>query len=84
MDANRVARGKARGISVALPQPKNSSITKKLSPFPTSSSIYSQRNCITNTNITMRKVIMNGPKKDLSVNESNFFNTTYALINYYL
>ena len=39
MEASRVASGRAIGISVQAAQPKNSKITPRPSPFPTSSSI---------------------------------------------
>ena len=39
MDARSVASGSESGRSVALPQPRNSRITLKLNPLPTSSSM---------------------------------------------
>ncbi len=73
IDASRVARGSERGSNVALPQPRNSSITLKLSPLPTSSSMYSHRNCIMRMNTTTSRIAMNGPMKDFIMNRSSFF-----------
>ena len=73
IDAMRVANGIARGSMVQDPHIRNSSITHRLNPLPTSSSMYNHRNCITRMNTTMRKTITNGPKKEVSMNLSNFF-----------
>ena len=73
MEASRVASGMESGRMVAEPHPRNSMITQKLRPLPTSSSMYSHRNCITSMNTVMKNVITNGPRKDLSMNRSSFF-----------
>ena len=72
-DDSRVARGSDSGIRVALPQPRNSSMTLKLSPLPTSSSMYSHRNCIIRMNMTIKRIAKNGPTKELSMNLSSLF-----------
>ena len=73
IEARRVAKGRERGSSVTAPHPKNSSITLKLRPLPTSSSIYSHKNCIIRMNTTTNRIAMNGPMNDLNMNWSNFF-----------
>ena len=73
IDDRRVASGRERGSRVALPHPRNSSMTLKLSPLPTSSSIYSQRNCIMRMKTTTSRIAMNGPTNDFNMNWSSFF-----------
>ena len=73
MEASSVASGRESGSSVALPQPRNSRMTFMLRPLPTSSSMYSHRNCIIRMNMTTNRIAMNGPMNDLSMNWSNFF-----------
>ena len=73
MDASSVARGNERGRRVAAPHPRNSSMTLKLKPLPTSSSIYSHKNCIIRMNTTTRRIATNGPMNDFNMNWSNFF-----------
>ena len=79
MDASKVARGRANGNNVALPHPRNSKITQILNPFPTSSSIYSHKNCIIRINNTIRNVIRNGPKNDFIRKRSSFFIYCYLV-----
>jgi len=76
-----VARGSTKGISVAAPQPRNSAITKKLKPLPTSSSIYNHKNCNKRANVTIRNVTINGPKKDFDIKRSIFFKMRYFMAN---
>jgi hypothetical protein len=73
MDANRVERGRHRGRVVQLPQNINSNIIPKLRPFPTNSSIYTQRNCIIRMNITTSRIAKNGPTNDFNMNRSSLF-----------
>ena len=73
IEARSVARGMARGRMVQPPHIRNSSMTLKDSPLPTSSSMYTQRNCITRMNMTTRRIAANGPMKDLSMNLSSRF-----------
>ena len=42
-------------------------------PFPISSSIYSQKNCMTNTNRVTKKVTTKGPTKLRIISLSSFF-----------
>ena len=72
-EANRVARGSARGSIVAPPQPINSSITFSPSPFPTNSSIYTHKNCIIKMKTTTKRIAKNGPINDFNMNWSSFF-----------
>ena len=80
IDESRVARGSDNGSRVALPQPKNSRITLKLNPLPTSSSMYSQRNCIIRMNTTTSRIAINGPMNDFNMNWSSFFIPIVLLI----
>ena len=73
IDERSVARGRESGRSVALPQPRNSRMTLKLNPLPTSSSMYSHRNCIIRMKTTTSRIAMNGPTNDFNMNWSNFF-----------
>ncbi len=50
----------------------NSAMSAKPNPFPTRSSIYFQKNCITSTNKVMKKVAINGPINALRINLSSF------------
>ena len=73
IEASSVASGSDNGIRVMLPQPRNSSMTFMLRPLPTSSSIYSHRNCIIRMKMTTSRIAMNGPMNDFSMNWSSFF-----------
>ena len=73
IDANNGASGSASGINVAAPHPRNSAITPKPRPFPTSSSMYNQRNCNSRAKVTIKNVRTKGPKNDFSMNWSIFF-----------
>ena len=73
IEASSVASGSDSGIRVMLPQPRNSRMTFMLRPLPTSSSIYSHRNCIIRMKMTTSRIAMNGPMNDLSMNWSSFF-----------
>ncbi len=42
-------------------------------PLPTKSSIYTHKNCITNTKSTMRKVMANGPRKARNKSREKIF-----------
>lgn len=77
IEEKSVARGNTSGISVAAPQPRNSAITEKLKPLPTSSSIYSHKNCNRRANVTIINVTTNGPKKDVIIKRSIFFKVLY-------
>ena len=73
MEDSRVASGKASGKVWILPHMRNSMITRNSRPFPTSSSIYSHRNCMARINTTMSRIAKNGPTNDLSINLSRRF-----------
>src|SRR5574344_133108 len=79
IEAKRVERGMVYGSVVADPHPRNSRITHILRPFPTRSSMYIHRNCITKINAVTKKVMRNGPKNDLSMKRSSFFIITAEL-----
>jgi hypothetical protein len=68
IEANNIASGNARGISPNAAYINNSDTTPQSSPFPTKSSMYFHRNCISSTKTQMKKVIKNGPKKLLIIN----------------
>ena len=72
-EASRTESGKASGTSVAVVYKRNSAITLNSSPFPISSSIYFQRNCIRSINTTKKKVRINGPTNDFITRRCNFF-----------
>jgi hypothetical protein len=59
--ATMTVRGKAIGTKSANESPINFNMTPVGMPFPTSSSMYFQRNCIKNKNKLSTKVTMNGP-----------------------
>ena len=42
-------------------------------PLPTSSSMYSHRNCITKMKMVIARIAKNGPMNDFSMNRSSFF-----------
>lgn len=83
IDDNNIANGRAKGISVAETYIINFKMIIKSKPLPTKSSIYNQKNCITNTNNDIKKVAKKGPIKDLRINVSNFFITLLILYKTY-
>ena len=68
-----MAIGIASIKSEALAYHKNCPMVIKSKSFPTRSSIYFHRNCMSNTNIEIQKVRMNGPMKDFNVRVVSFF-----------
>jgi|SRR5512133_1696474 hypothetical protein len=74
-DERSIARGNARGTRPAEAYRKNSPIILIPRPLPTSSSMYLHRNCISSRNNTIKKVITNGPRKDLITNLCRRFTT---------
>jgi hypothetical protein len=82
----RIAMGIANADSVAVWYHTNFKIVVKSNPFPTRSSIYFQMVCIINTKMEIKKVTINGPKKDFRISLSNFFiivqNATSLFFNY--
>jgi hypothetical protein len=79
IDDIKIDRGKANGIAVAVTYAVSFMILEISNPFPTKSSMYFQKNCITKMNRVMKKVAMNGPMKDLRMSLSSFFITGYWL-----
>jgi hypothetical protein len=75
IDESNIANGKAKGTAVADTYIISLSMVNVSKPLPTKSSIYSQKNCITNTNNDIKKVAKNGPIKDRIINVSSFFIT---------
>ena len=73
MELRSVASGMASGSTWQLPHIRNSRITLNSRPFPTSSSMYTHKNCMTSMNTTMARIAKNGPTNDLSMNWSSFF-----------
>src|SRR6478672_1117062 len=54
MDESKSERGNASGTAVAATNPINLKMVNTSSPLPTRSSIYNQKNCITNTKSEIR------------------------------
>ena len=73
MDEIKIAIGMAKDDKVALAYHTNFMMVIKGSPLPTRSSIYFHKVCIISTKNAIKKVTINGPKKDLSISLSNFF-----------
>ena len=75
MEESSKARGKARGTQLTATSPVKCANVGRSSPFPTRSSIYNQKNCITNTNKAIKNVAKNGPIKDFIIKASSFLIT---------
>ena len=73
IDARRMLNGKASGTRVVDIYTSNWMIVQMFIPLPMSSSIYSQKNCITKTKRDIKKVTINGPTKLRMINMSSFF-----------
>lgn len=76
IDESSNASGNASGTQLTATRPIKRESVIMSSPLPTKSSIYSQKNCITNTNNAMKKVAKKGPMKDFIINLSSFLITT--------
>ena len=72
MEEIKIASGNANGIAVAVTYAVSSKMLVSSNPLPTKSSIYFQKNCITNTKRVMKKVAMKGPTKDFKISLSSF------------
>ena len=81
IDASNIARGKARGTNCRAAYINISSNTSVSKPFPTMSSTYFQRNCITTKNRQITKVIRNSGRKDSSIKLYSLFNRNLFFIN---
>jgi hypothetical protein len=79
MEENNKARGKAVGTQNRVTRPISFNTVNRSSPFPTRSSMYSQKNCMVNTNKEMAKAAIKGPIKDLMMSISSFFITSLLL-----
>jgi len=79
IDEIKIESGNAKGIAVAVTYAVSLSKLENSNPLPTKSSIYFQKNCITNMNKVMKKVAMNGPMKDFRISLSSFFITVCGL-----
>ena len=77
MEESNSAMGNAKGITLAATYKISCRMVNISSPFPTKSSMYSQKNCMIKMNIAMRKVARKGPMKAFMINMSNFFITCY-------
>jgi hypothetical protein len=75
IDESSMARGSARGTSVAQTYKMNLAMVNISRPLPTISSIYNQKNCSTSTNNVIKKVAINGPMNALRMSWSSFFIT---------
>lgn len=75
-------RGSAVGIQNKVTRPTNLAMVGKSSPFPTRSSMYSQKNCMVSTKTEMEKAAMKGPIKDLMMRISSFFITLCRIIDW--
>ena len=78
MEEISMASGSASGIAVAVTYNVSSKMLARSRPLPTRSSMYFQKNCITNTNSVMKKVAINGPTNDLRISLSSFLITIWG------
>ena len=74
----RIASGRASGMAVAVTYIVSSKMLARSSPFPTRSSMYFQKNCITSTNSVMKNVAINGPTNDFRISLSSFLITIWG------
>lgn len=72
IEESNIANGKARGTIVAAKYAAKRITIKNPRPLPTKSSIYNQKNCITNTNTAMKNVAIKGPINAFTIRISNF------------
>lgn len=81
IEERRIERGNASGTKAADAKNNNSRITYHSRPFPTRSSIYFQRNCISRIKSTIKNVATKGPIKENTVKEKSFFIRTNFLLS---
>ena len=74
MEENSNARGKAVVMVLTETKPINSKMVKRSKPFPTKSSMYSQKNCMVSTKVEIVSAAKKGPIKALRISMSNFLN----------
>ena len=72
-EAKSMEIGRARGTNRIEAKNNSSPISFISSPFPTKSSIHFHKNCIKSRKIAIKKVAINGPKKDLIMKRCSFF-----------
>ena len=79
-------KSNAKGIAVVSmlmdTRPTNFKIMKVSNPFPTKSSMYSQKNCMVSTNIEIVNAAKKGPINALRISMSNFLNKIVVLATY--
>ena len=68
MDAIRIAIGRAKGTKRAAAYKISCKMMFISNPFPTRSSTYFHKNCMSNINIAIKKVATKGGRKDLIKN----------------
>jgi hypothetical protein len=77
MPESNIDRGKAKGTQCTTTKPISFINTQKLSPLPTISSKYNQKNCNVNTKTAIVNVAKKGPIKALITNMSSFLNNCF-------
>ena len=79
-------KSKAKGMAVVNmlidTRPTNFKMMNVSNPFPTKSSMYSQKNCMVSTNIEIVNAAKKGPMKALRISMSNFLNKIVVLATY--
>ena len=68
----KMAKGNASGIAVTVTYEVSSKMLRISNPFPTRSSMYFQKNCITSTKSVMKKVAIKGPINAFKISLSSF------------
>jgi hypothetical protein len=82
IEASKILRGNANGTSVVDMKISNWRIVQAFTPLPISSSMYNQKNCMTNTKSATKKVTINGPVKLRTMRKSSFFINTRRRLDY--
>jgi hypothetical protein len=79
-------KSNAKGMAVVNmlidTSPTNFKMINVSNPFPTKSSMYSQKNCMVSTNIEIVNAAKKGPIKALRISMSNFLNKIVVLATY--
>jgi len=83
IDEKSNAKGNAMGTQNKATKPTSFKTVIRSNPFPTRSSIYSQKNCMVKTNSEMAKAAIKGLINDRIINMSSFFITIAVLILLY-
>ena len=74
MDEKSNAKGNAVVMVLTETNPMSSKMVKISKPFPTKSSMYSQKNCMVSTKVEIVSAAKKGPMKALRISMSNFLN----------